>query len=147
MVENNLGSQLREKRIRDNLTQKELGNMLKISNDYISKIEKGKQDFDKISDRVMEAIEGYLSGKTAGQSKESSLSLDNFQVSAIHEGLTPEEAELVRYYREMSDYDRKAIMHSASCFSGLHRQLKLSERQNIGLQESIYSTKKDAVGE
>jgi transcriptional regulator with XRE-family HTH domain len=72
--------------------------------------------------------------------------VDNFQVCAIHEGLTPDEATLVRHYREMSDYDRKAIMHSAACFSGLHKQLKLSERQNSGLPGSTCNRKKSGGG-
>lgn len=71
MVESLIGKKLRAARKEANLTQEQLGKKLKLSGDYISRIEKGERT---PSDIVMEAIDEFIS---------SAQSLDN--ASALHE--------------------------------------------------------------
>lgn len=58
-VEKSLGVRLKEKRKAMGLTQEELGDKLKISKDYVSKIEKGTREPSEI---VLQEINRFLQG-------------------------------------------------------------------------------------
>lgn len=64
MVENNFGDKLKSERKRRSMTQADVADILKISVDYVSKIEKGYRVPSPI---VAEQIENYLQGRENSQ--------------------------------------------------------------------------------
>lgn len=109
----NLGDQLKNTRKMLGLTQKQLADIIGITNDYVSKIEKGERE---PRDYLLSRIEKFISGGIT-----LSIEDDKPIVSELPQAyqITAEEKELLECWGKMHEEDRRALLRHAKALLGL----------------------------